>query len=479
MKTGYVAVLAVLAALLLPGAAHAQYIDCDSYVYYDGNSLSGYSRTVDYYGWYEVAVESDLYDPSYGLMSWNSDSSSWGTAQAYVTGYPSEFDAYYSVEGRHWYWDYYSCGCWVELSGTYDSTYVASPPPPPPPPPQITLCPVPSPQWGFGSNAAVIGGSGFTGNTPQVSWSGNGGVNFLYWSSATVTSDSQIDLSVSLLPVTSEGSIRLGVGTAACVIAVQPAPPPPTVSITSASIPDDRITVALAPQGSSGTLTVQVRGGAYEHRVYQGTRSGGTHNISFDIPNLPGVREYTVVEAIWVVGAQTGSATYSYHFKVLGDYNNTRYNTPTESFCSGNPINISRVSGTCAAAENCDFATVQGKSGWWSEVYENGSGVSETPSIGVVSREWGCAGPHPKMRSVSAPCPQCSGQTLSVGNTVARNASNSNVPCGATLYVHQVGTVTVVDAGDLALNQLDHYVGFGGCNRVGGSIGVRKVIRLF
>ena len=133
MRMGYVAVIALLAVLLFPGAACAQYIDTDSFVAYDGYQLSGYSRTVDYYGWYDVAVESALYDPNYGLMSWGSNSTYEGSiklAEVDVNSYPSEFDAYYSVEGRHWYWDYYRCGCWEELSGTYDSTYVPPEEPP-------------------------------------------------------------------------------------------------------------------------------------------------------------------------------------------------------------------------------------------------------------------------------------------------------------------------------------------------------------
>ncbi len=127
--------------------------------------------------------------------------------------------------------------------------------PAPPPPPQITVCPVPSPPWGSGSQSAVIGGSGFWGNTPQVSWSGNGGVNFLESSTATVTSDSQIDLSVSLAPVNSDGSITLGVGTAACVIPVLAAPT--GCGDQRDTIIQEYVTygVSLTPQCSWFTLT--------------------------------------------------------------------------------------------------------------------------------------------------------------------------------------------------------------------------------
>jgi len=69
---------------------------------------------------------------------------------------------------------------------------------------------------------------------------------------------------------------------------------------------------------------------------------------------------------------------------------------------------------------------------------------------------------------------------LSVGTSVARNATNPDLPCGVSVYVHEVGVVTVKDAGgQLAFNQLDHYAGTSGCNRTAGTIGTKKTIRLY
>jgi hypothetical protein len=252
---------------------------------------------------------------------------------------------------------------------------------------------------------------------------------------------------------------------------------PATVNVSYASVPNDRITVELAPAGLSGTLTVQLVG-ATTHTVYQGTKSAGTHDISFNIPNLP-TAEFTEVRATWTAGGQAPYSTYGHHFKVLGDYSNTRYNTPTESFCSGSPVTVEYVTGSCASADNCTFTAFQGKSQWWNEVYQNGSGFSQSAGIGTVSREWFCSGPERKVRRVPAPCSQC-GSTLVVGATVARNVNNADLPCGAELYVHQVGIVTVADAGGgLSMTQLDHYAGFTGCDQNAGSIGTRKVIRLY
>lgn len=49
---------------------------------------------------------------------------------------------------------------------------------------------------------------------------------------------------------------------------------------------------------------------------------------------------------------------------------------------------------------------------------------------------------------------------------MARNVNNPDLPCGARVFVYQVGVVTVVETvGGLALDQLDHYAGNSGCNR--------------
>ncbi len=216
-RAAQVLLLAAAGALVAPAVAEACWSGyyCESYGYDAGVSVYGYSRTYGYYGTYFL-VETSITDPQWSTVS------NWAEGMFDVTAevwMDAGSGGDYYIEGNHysnewegWYYD----------GTSYYSVYVS----PPPPPPQITVCPVPSPPWGAGSQSAVIGGSGFWGNTPQVSWSGNGGVNFLQWSDASVASDSQIDLSVSLAPVTSEGSVTIGVGTAACVIPVVAAAPP-------------------------------------------------------------------------------------------------------------------------------------------------------------------------------------------------------------------------------------------------------------
>ncbi len=99
--------------------------------------------------------------------------------------------------------------------------------------------------------------------------------------------------------------------------------------------------------------------------------------------------------------------TRNYHIKVLGDYLHTRYNTPTESYCSGTDTEYeSRAGGDCAsvACNNLPLVAI-GKSGWLSEVDENGSGYSAT--IGYISLEWLCSTGLKPYRRVPNPCPQC------------------------------------------------------------------------
>jgi hypothetical protein len=261
--------------------------------------------------------------------------------------------------------------------------------------------------------------------------------------------------------------------------------PGPGVRVDSADIPSDNVTVTLWPCGGNGPLTVQFeRDGGVTHQIFQGDREGGSHSFSFDIQNLPNGQEFTRVRATWQPNSvPPESDTLDYHFKVLGDYNNTQYNTPTESFCSsGTNVTLQATGpGTCTSVANCNFTNPQARSQFWNEVAENGGGLSQT--IGVVSLEWYCcARPDQQqcVRRVDAPCAACSGMTLVPGSSVAVMSLGGDTPCGATLYVDGVGVANVADrGGGLGDTQLDHYIGFGGCNRYGGAIGTRKVIRLY
>jgi hypothetical protein len=97
----------------------------------------------------------------------------------------------------------------------------------------------------LGGNNVAIYGSGFSQATPSLSWSGNDGVNFLNGDSwIQVYSDVEIWVYADLLPLSTQGTLALTAGTAACQMQVPPIqPPPPAFAVTyQAYIPVDHVT---------------------------------------------------------------------------------------------------------------------------------------------------------------------------------------------------------------------------------------------
>lgn len=270
-------------------------------------------------------------------------------------------------------------------------------------------------------------------------------------------------------PIEDEGPV--------CVINVQ---------VLEASLPNDRIQVKLDAGGASksGTLTVTLKG-PNTRQVFNGAKANGTHNIPLNRDSIPTNQEFTSVEAKWVVSGQTKTGTKNYHFKALGSYSNTRYNTPNEGLCSGGTAQNCYRSGGCVSV-TCtptNFVSHNVRVSWLAEVEENGSGYrggnffSREGVAACVITDPFCA--PPDLRQVPNPCPACGG-TLTANVHVAIRSSNPNLSCGNQVYVSNVGTRTVRDhGGGLSNTQLDHYNGTSGCNNVGGSIGSRKVFKLF
>ena len=187
--------------------------------------------------------------------------------------------------------------------------------------------------------------------------------------------------------------------------------------------------------------------------------------------------------ADWTVNGKTVTATQNYHFRALGSFNHTRYNTPTQSFCSGTPTPFCYFTGSCSSVQSCtSYSTAQAPSSWLNEVYENGSGYHST--LGFTSREWFCSSPQGcgsyRLRKVPQPCPYCQGVALTPGYSVAVHPSRTDLPCGAMLFVDGVGVVSVSDHGSLpSSSQLDHYAGTSGCNRTAGTIGFRPTFHIY
>jgi len=214
----------------------------------------------------------------------------------------------------------------------------------------------------------------------------------------------------------------------------------PTVDVTYASIPDDEITVVLRPNGGSGTLTVQALGGS-THAIFQGVKSGGTHNISFNIPDLPNGQEFTQVRATWTPTGGSPQDTHSYHFKSLGTYTHTRYNSPAENKCSGNPSPLTVYNDSCVTTPNAVM-----KSGFISQVLHPDYGTGSGHSMGYqdVLREALCS---PRAYPTARRDQTIIGTKGPVDDTtVAVCYQNQELyVTGRQLYIHGLGVKTVTD----------------------------------
>ena len=242
---------------------------------------------------------------------------------------------------------------------------------------------------------------------------------------------------------------------------LQAAPQPPTVAVLSASIPDDRIRVVLAPEGVYGTLTVELLGGT-NYTVFQGGRSGGTYDISFNIPNLP-AGEFTQVRATWAVDGAP-DATREYHFRVMGSYRHTQYNTPAEGNCIGAPSSVTVYNNSCAATPNASM-----KSGFIDRVLNlmSGTGSGHSLDYGDVRQEFYCTPrPYPTARRDQT----ISGSMGPVNDsTVAVHSSSPMHEPGAQIYIHGVGVKTVTDTCGVAcqgVNRIDHYTTNTACSGI-------------
>lgn len=244
--------------------------------------------------------------------------------------------------------------------------------------------------------------------------------------------------------------------------------PGPSLIITDASIPGDRIGVTIMPFGGCGILTLTLEGTS-SHSLVQNDYCGGYYNFSFNIPNLlvAAGQEFTHVHAVWEPNGYSVQNNLYYHFKVLGMYQHTMYNTPSESACSGSTqanFNYTQGIGSdkCTNVANCSYQVGSGKATFLAQFNLNSSGLSQ--NYGMLSKEWNCTQvPTLRVRRVDQPCPSCQNVPLISGQSVAFNPSNENLTCGASVYIHFPNggvVVTVADTGSFATKtRLDHYVG--------------------
>jgi len=240
--------------------------------------------------------------------------------------------------------------------------------------------------------------------------------------------------------------------------------PVPQCTVSSASIPSDQISVTLGPPGLSGTLTVELLGGA-SHTLYQGTRPAGSHNISFNVPNLPGGQEFTHVRATWSVRGSQAQDTHAYHFKVLGVYTHTQYNTPQEDECGGIPTPITVYDNSCVITPNAQMLD-----GFIFRVLNliGGTGSGHSRDYGLIKHEFYCASPQNQAARRN--------QTLTgaygpVGNTtiaVCPGSSDLDVS-GRQVYIHGQGVKTVTDLCPRCCTgtKIDNYTTSTACSGIG------------
>lgn len=183
--------------------------------------------------------------------------------------------------------------------------------------------------------------------------------------------------------------------------------------ITDAAICNNRISITLepgnVPELAMGTLTLELlRPDNTVHQVRQEPRAPGNYNESFDIPNIPservhgaGMGEFTIIQARWRVNNNvTCKGTRNYHFRNLGEYRHSQYNTPDESDpgCAGNPINV------CITNAACNYNQGNLSDIFASQADLNGSGISI--NYGIVRPEAWCQNNNPPPAVCVPPPPQ-------------------------------------------------------------------------
>jgi hypothetical protein len=186
---------------------------------------------------------------------------------------------------------------------------------------------------------------------------------------------------------------------------------------------------------------------------------------------------------VWTVDGIDYQNSMPYHFRVLGDYRHTRYNSPNEVNCGGNAQNVYITTSQCA------FNNGTLKSQFVSQVNLNGSGISI--NYGNIGREFSCLNPTNNPPSNSSGISfrgnvQITGSCGAVNDTtVAAHASHPYLSCGDSVYIHGVGIKTVSDrcpaCNDNNYHHLDNYTtqSTACSSNAVGDLGNFKTIKLF
>ena len=273
-----------------------------------------------------------------------------------------------------------------------------------------------------------------------------------------------------------------------------------TVEIVAADVTQNQIQVRLEPAGVAGTLTLELRNPDAHVILNAQPRTGSTdiQNETFDLDNWTddAIGRYTRLRATWTVGTTDAQNELVFpegmRLDVLGHYEHSQYNTPTETDCTGDNVTA------CLVTDNqCTYQQIDLRSQFRAGALENGS---ET-SINSGRLQWGdwCANnPNfPPPAGCAAPSPNQPARTFAVvteytgvcdnhnalvvaGETVAvglnRNLTPQNpdgIACGDRIFIYhpdypELQVIKIVtDRCRACANErhIDNYIGETGCNQ--------------
>lgn len=246
----------------------------------------------------------------------------------------------------------------------------------------------------------------------------------------------------------------------------------PQITILSADIISDAIVVQLEPTTATGILTISLAG-EVNHMILSASQIGGIRTFSFEIPDIP-ENEFTQVEASWTVGGVQVTDTEAQHFRKLGTYYHSQYNSPAESQCAGSP-SLAYITNS-----QCNFSSNTLISGFINAVNLNGSGRSI--NFNDVAPEQFCmaSAPQGAMGISFRRDHIITGAFGNVSNnTVAVNPFHPYLSGNDTVFITGIGVKTVTDiCPGCSITQLDNYTTNTACLGVP-SLGNFTTIKMF
>jgi len=259
----------------------------------------------------------------------------------------------------------------------------------------------------------------------------------------------------------------------------------PIATVTEANIETDRIVVELGPyiMRPGRFRLVLKRGGdapAGADYVIQDVDNvwPGSNVWGFNAESIPN-GSYSSVEVTWTTGSKSATATRPVAFKVLGQRNHTKYNTPVERFCPETPTDTGQVERTY---RQCDFYDATFRSAYLEQFDINASGRSIL--LGNAQKSYGCT---PRLPQRPVAVIQGAGPTYTPVHDGLIAMTEANY---GALGLRAGDRILMVGGGDRIVGDLndtcndcdvDHYTTSEACRNRDPSIlsyGIRQTIRL-